>query len=206
VVGHSWGSALGLLYAHAHPEKVRAFIGVGQLTGELARQRAQVEFVRAEAERRADSDTAAELAQLGEPPFDGEHERAVEKLVDRYGGVFHQRPSFTWALVRGTLYGYAAPWEVPAFIRANRVSLEAMNAELLALDLTRSVTRVDVPVFFFLGRYDRQVDSRLAAAYFEQLEAPRKALVWFEHSAHNVPFEEPDAFCAAVVTALEAAD
>jgi pimeloyl-ACP methyl ester carboxylesterase len=58
LVGHSWGSALGLLYAQARPEKVRAFIGVGQLVSELA----------------------------------------LERWVDRYGGVFHRRPSFAWAM------------------------------------------------------------------------------------------------------------
>ena len=62
-----------------------------------------------------------------------------------------------------------------------------------------------VPVHFLLGRYDRQVDSRLAAAYFERLQAPRKTLVWFENSAHNVPFEEPEAFNATVVRLLKGA-
>jgi pimeloyl-ACP methyl ester carboxylesterase len=54
-------------------------------------------------------------------------------------------------------------------------------------------------VLFFLGRHDRQVDARLAARYFETLEAPCKRLVWFESSAHNVPFEEPEAFQRAVL-------
>jgi pimeloyl-ACP methyl ester carboxylesterase len=202
LIGHSWGSALGLLYARAHPDKVHAFIGVGQLTAELARQRAQHEFVRGEAERLRDDDAREALAEIGEPPLDARRELALERLVDRFGGVFHRRPSFTWALLRGTVFGYAAPWEIPRFIRANEISLEAMNRELLALDLTRSVPRVDVPVFFFLGRHDRQVDSRLAAAYFEALEAPRKQLVWFEHSAHNPPFEEAEAFNAAIIRAL----
>jgi proline iminopeptidase len=38
-----------------------------------------------------------------------------------------------------------------------------------------------------------------AAAYFETIDAPAKRLIWFEHSAHNPPFAEPDAFVRAMV-------
>jgi pimeloyl-ACP methyl ester carboxylesterase len=48
--------------------------------------------------------------------------------------------------------------------------------------------------FFLLGRYDRHVPSELAEAYFERIDAHYKRLVWFEESAHNPPFEEPDKF------------
>jgi pimeloyl-ACP methyl ester carboxylesterase len=77
-----------------------------------------------------------------------------------------------------------------------------MQAELLGLDLRRSVPRLEVPVFFLLGRHDRHVDARIAAAYYETLQAPRKSLVWFEESAHNVPFEEPERFQRTLVEAL----
>lgn len=122
----------------------------------------------------------------------------MQDWVDRYGGVFHQRPSLVGALFSGTLRGYVRPWEIPVFIRANNVSLQAMMAELAHLDLGEAVTSVDVQVLFALGRYDRQVDARLAADYFESLAAPQKQLVWSEHSAHNVPFEEPERFNGVV--------
>src|SRR5690606_3579481 len=62
LVGHSWGSALGLLYAKAHPGKVAAFVGVGQVTSELERQRAQYTFAQAEARERGDADAERKIA------------------------------------------------------------------------------------------------------------------------------------------------
>ena len=53
-----------------------------------------------------------------------------------------------------------------------------------------------------LGRYDHQVDSRLAAQYFTQLKAPAKQLMWFD-TAHNIPFEAPDKFNKALPRLLE---
>jgi pimeloyl-ACP methyl ester carboxylesterase len=99
-------------------------------------------------------------------------------------------------------YGLVTPWEIPRLIRANNVSLEVMNEELLGLDLRRSVPSLDVPIMFFLGRYDRHTDARIAAAYLDNLHTPVKRLVWFDKSAHNVPFEEPALFNATVVSEL----
>lgn len=203
LIGHSWGSALGLLYTNHHPEKVMAFIGVGQLVNTVEQQRSQQAFVLAQARAHKDEAAIAQIGGIGEPPFSSEQAAAVERLVDRYGGIFHNKPSFTGAVLSGIVRGYIRPWEIPTFIRANNVSLQAMNAELSTLDLTEAVRSVDVPVLFTLGRHDRQVDSRLAASYFEALKSPDKRLIWFEDSAHNVPFEEPDRFNAEVKQFLQ---
>src|SRR6516165_11360881 len=106
-------------------------------------------------------------------------------------------------MVRAIFSGLVTPWEIPRLIQANNISLEAMNEELLGLDLARSVPSTGVPVLFFLGRYDQHTDGRLAATYFATLCAPVKRLVWFEKSAHNVPFEEPRLFNGTVVRELE---
>ncbi len=203
LIGHSWGSALGLLYANRHPEKVMAFVGVGQLVNTVEQQRSQQAFVLAQAREQGDEAAVAEIVGIGDPPFSFEQGAAVERLVDRFGGIFHNKPSFMGAVLSGVVRGYIRPWEIPRFIRANNVSLQAMNAELSTLDLTEAVRSVDVPVLFTLGRHDRQVDSRLAANYFEALKSPDKRLIWFDNSAHNVPFEEPDRFNGEVKRFLQ---
>jgi pimeloyl-ACP methyl ester carboxylesterase len=106
-------------------------------------------------------------------------------------------------MVRAIFSGLVTPWEIPRLIHANNVSLEAMNEELVGLDLARSVPSTDVTVLFFLGRYDRHTEAKLAATYFASLRAPGKRLVWFEKSAHNIPFEEPRLFNATVVRELQ---
>lgn len=202
LIGHSWGAALGLLYTHQQPEKVAAFVGVALPVNELQRQAAQAEFVRAEALRRGEREVLERLDRIGPPPFSASREIAVQRLVERYGGYFRKPQNAPLLLARSILGGHLWPWELGRVLRANAVSLEAMNDELLRLDLARSVPAVSAPVVFMLGRHDRQVDSRLAEAYFHKLSAPAKRLLWFEHSAHNVPFEEPARFNAAVPRAL----
>jgi proline iminopeptidase len=205
LMGHSWGAPLGLLYAYGHGEKVSTFIGVNPLVSTRGVQQAQYDFVLAEASRRRDGKALTRLREIGVPPYNKATQvLAMEKLVQRYGGVFHREPKRTWIMIRAIFSGLVVPWEIPRLIHANNVSLAAMNEELLSLDLSRSVPSLDVPVLFFLGRYDRHTDAKLAASYFETLRAPVKRLVWFEKSAHNIPFEEPGLFNATVPRELQA--
>jgi proline iminopeptidase len=204
LVGHSWGSALGLLYVQRHPEKVSAFIGVAPLVSLLKAQQAQYDFVSTEAASRKDEATLARLREIGPPPHETfDQQVAMEDLADRYGGVFHKKPCKICVIIRGMLASLVTPWEFIAIHRGIHASLGAMTPELLNLDLERSVPSVGVPVFFFLGRYDRHVDSTIAAGYFETLHAPGKQLIWFEDSAHNMPFEEPEWFNEMVVSTLQ---
>jgi pimeloyl-ACP methyl ester carboxylesterase len=52
IFGHSWGSALGVLYAARLPEKVAAYVGSGQIGDWAAADSASYEFALAEAQRR----------------------------------------------------------------------------------------------------------------------------------------------------------
>src|SRR5262249_12872547 len=66
---HSWGAALGLLYAQAHPDKVSAFIGVNPVVSTREGQQAEYDFVLAEASRRKDNGVLAHLRKIGPPPY-----------------------------------------------------------------------------------------------------------------------------------------
>jgi pimeloyl-ACP methyl ester carboxylesterase len=62
----------------------------------------------------------------------------------------------------------------------------------LSTDLTKKVTRLEVPVYFLHGVYDHTVSYPLAKSYFERLAAPVKGFYTFKHSAHSPHFEEPE--------------
>jgi pimeloyl-ACP methyl ester carboxylesterase len=47
-------------------------------------------------------------------------------------------------------------------------------------------------VYFLAGRYDYETPGELAEEYYNFLEAPAKNFTWFENSAHDVMYDEPD--------------
>ena len=59
-------------------------------------------------------------------------------------------------------------------------------------DLTDVITRLDVPVYFFVGRHDLTANPGLSRAYFDRIDAPVKGYYTFEDSAHSPLFEEPN--------------
>jgi pimeloyl-ACP methyl ester carboxylesterase len=203
LIGHSWGGALALLYAHAHPDKIAAVIAVTPLVDMFAQQQAQYAFVLVQAAQHKDREVLERLCAIGPLPHRSADDTiAVERLADRYDAVYHVRPNRMWVMFEGVLRGLVTAWEITRFIRGNNVSLAAMNDELLGLRLVETVPSLDVPVFFFLGRYDHHLDAEIAVQYLDALQAPLKPVAWFENSAHNIPFEEPAAFTKSVVEAL----
>lgn len=193
LLGHSWGTAVGLVYASEHPDRVAAFVGTGQVADMPQGELVSWEFARAEARRRGDDDALAELDEIGPPPHTVDEMLVSRKWVERFGGSFAGElttGSLIWAAL-GT--DEAGVWDLVLFGRGNRFSLELLWPEFSTFSaLPRR--RFAVPIFFLLGRRDWQVPATVAAAYFETIEAPCKRLVWFESSAHNPPFEEARAF------------
>jgi pimeloyl-ACP methyl ester carboxylesterase len=194
LVGHSWGAALGILYAAESPDLISAVVAVNPLIDGLQSQIAQAIFVADEAERRGDIDARATLRSIGSPPLDGSGLLEMQGLVGRYGGDFHNRPNFVGATVSGMLRGYVSPVEIATILRANTATLAAMADDVAAINIGASVATLDVPILFLLGRHDRILDPGIAIEFFDQLDARNKDVVWFEGSAHNIPFEEPEAF------------
>jgi pimeloyl-ACP methyl ester carboxylesterase len=64
--------------------------------------------------------------------------------------------------------------------------------EMITTDLTKQVTRFDLPVYFISGVYDYTVNYQLSKAYFEKIQAPLKGFYTFEQSAHSPMFEETE--------------
>jgi pimeloyl-ACP methyl ester carboxylesterase len=198
LLGHSWGTVLGTRYAHAHPEKVAAYVGVAQIADFARGERTSLDWALRQARERRDERALDALRAMRPAPRSVDDELELGRWVERFGGTLRNGLS-TGKLIRAALRtDEAGLLDLVRFGRGNRFSLEALRPEYSRVDLTR-LRRFEVPVVFMLGRHDWHVPAVLAADYFATIEAPVRRLVWFERSAHNPPFEEPDAFVRAVV-------
>jgi pimeloyl-ACP methyl ester carboxylesterase len=197
IFGHSWGSALGTLYAARHPEKVSAYIGTGQLGDLAASERASYAFVLDEAKRRGNAKAVAELTKLGPPPYTEQQMMLQRRWLGRFVGMFGRVPFLTALRILVFAPGTSV-FNVPNVFRGMFFTLRTMWGQVAALNLERDVPELKMPVWFLSGRNDHQVDAGVAEAYFNTLVAPAKKLVWFENSGHFVPFEEPEKYNATM--------
>ena len=187
LVGHSYGSYLGMIVAQRHPELFHAYVGIGQLAYEGKRNsEIQDRWIRAEAAVRGPSKLVRELDAHG--PINR------EKWLFRFGGALHHATSFAPLL----LIGLRAPEYTLSDALNVRKGVSFTHAHLRfdAIDgaLADAITRVELPVYFFTGRYDYTDPFENTEEYAAKLQAPRKEIVWFEDSAHFPFLEESEKF------------
>jgi pimeloyl-ACP methyl ester carboxylesterase len=204
LLGHSWGSLIGLLAVRQQPQLYAAFVSTGQMVDAAQAARLGYRFVLDEALARHDQLAMRQLRDIGPPPFDGEQgpaRRAVyQRWLQSYGGLWHNHSrSFDpvgWMLAAPE---YAWP-EKLGFTAAADKSFDLLAPQMQALRLIEQVPQVQVPVFFAVGRHDQLAAPELTRAYFDALRAPCKHWQWFEDSAHFPQWEEPEAFHQLLLT------
>ena len=195
LMGHSWGSILGVRLAQRHPDWFYAYVGIGQGTVFGKSEAAGYRATLAAAEKAGNAQAVAELKSLAPFPDDAHPERNLQNLGKerRWLAFFH---GATW---RGTENDYDEIGKLNPDISAKDwddrnkgldFSLGALWPVVEALDFT-TTTDFGCPVFLFEGRHDLNVNAGLAAEWFKTIKAPRKKLIWFENSAHQVFEEEP---------------
>jgi pimeloyl-ACP methyl ester carboxylesterase len=196
--GHSWGSALGVLYAARFAEKVTAYVGSGQVGDAAAGESASYAFALAEAERLNNRKALDKLRAIGPPPYSVESLFRERSWVNRLQSQTIARGA--WDLGRLFLRGpELSIFDLPNLARGFPFTLNAMLTETSSVNLINLVPALQMPVFFFLGRRDRWVPPETSVAYFNMLTAPSKMLVWFEKSGHEPFVDEAQKFNASMV-------
>lgn len=197
IFGHSWGSALGVLYAGRFPGKVAAYVGSGQIGDWSAAESSSYSFVLGEAQRLGHRKALKALRAIGPPPYGAKSLWTQRTWLQRLEG--HLTARAVWDLGRIFLGGpESSIFDLPGIVRGFRFSLDAMWTEVSRLNLVKLAPVLQMPVFFFLGRHDHWVPPETSVAYFDALTAPSKRLVWFEASGHEPFMDEPAKFNAAM--------
>jgi pimeloyl-ACP methyl ester carboxylesterase len=185
LVGHSWGTYLGMLVIARHPELYRACVGIGQLARSGVSE-IQDNYIRQSAGRDGDQESIKELDQNGAD--------VRETLLFRFGGEIHRAKSYFPLLMAGLTapeYSLRDALNVP-----KGVALYSKHFVYNSIsgDLMDAITQVEIPVYFFTGSYDYTDPFAVTENYYSKIKAPTKRLVWFENSAHFPFLEEPVKF------------
>lgn len=196
VIGHSWGSVLGLKIAVRHPEWLHAYIGMGQGADIPESERRGWNFAMERA-RATNNETAIRELQSIAPYAEKDGERIPlehlylqRKWVTFFGGAVSGRQRNDAESAATLLAPEYTEADLSRLWEANDFSEKLLIADVLTLDLS-SVTELKVPLILLEGRDDYNVSSSAASEWFETVKAPSKKLVWFEHTAHEVMNEAP---------------
>jgi pimeloyl-ACP methyl ester carboxylesterase len=195
VLGHSWGSAIGLTVAQRHPEWLHAYIGMGQMTNSPESERRGWQFALARAKADHNEKAVRELQSLAPYAVDGKPMALRDlflqrKWLDYYGGAVLGRRNFDAESGAVRLSPEYTDADVKSFGAGNEFSEKYLLAGAIMTDFSQ-VRALGCPLILFSGRKDYNVSSAVGAEWFEHVQAPAKRLVWFENSAHEIMDEEP---------------
>jgi len=194
LLGHSWGSFLGIRYIRDHPERVAAYVGVGQISDMVKSEQLGCDYIREKATEAGDAEVLEELDTFCRPPFTAEYVIEQRGYLSRYKGDMQADLTIAQLALAALQTEEGTLRSVIRLVQGSLTSVDRMWDDIMQVNFFNEPKEFEVPVYFALGRTDFQVSASLAAQYFDEISAPCKTLTWFEKSGHSPMFEEVDAF------------
>lgn len=194
LMGHSWGTIIAMRAALARPDLFYAYVGIGQVLDMRANERISFDYALARA--RAEHNVAAVDEMMAIAPYPGDQPITRERIIvarkwpQYYGGLSAYRSESMYYFDGPLLSPAYSPAQVDAIDKGSLLTLGRVLPEFVAVDFSH-VARFPIPIVMFMGRHDYTTPTAPTVAWMGRLRAPSKRIVWFEHAAHMVPWEEP---------------
>lgn len=203
LLGESWGSALGIFLINKYPSSYHALIGAAQMIDFAQTERMDYAKAMEIASDQGDTALIARLKANGTPPYYGQDMTWKSAAYLNYLSAFmandpsiHNPGYNTFRDIGSPEYGLL---DKVNFFRGILNTYNHVYQQLYDIDMRTDYIKLDVPVYFFLGRHDLNAPTALAAEYALLLDAPEKGIVWFEHSGHSPWINERAKFVKEVL-------
>jgi len=203
LMGHSWGSYLGVKTIEKYPDNYLAYMGIGQLSDQKESERRAHAYMLQHAKEIGDNEAVEKLEKFdasSESFPDNEYLIKVRTtIVNKYGiGMLHEGATLSkMAKALITFKGYSIAEKIN-FIRGADFSMDHLFQMVMNDNLFESSHRFETPFYILQGEYDCQVSYTLAQKYLNAVEAPKKGFFTFTNSAHSPNMEEPEKFIQTV--------
>jgi len=196
LLGHSWGSMLGVHMVHARPDLFSVYVGTGQVVNLEKDAEAAYPLLIEQARALHNATAEQQLVGVGPPPYPVEGFNKYVWLI--WANELDPPMRAVWSI--------ASAWPALASVAAGRggfqpdaqFSQESLWGEMIDDDLPSLGLKFSQPVVFVQGAEDRLTVTALAREYFDRIEAPSKDFVVLDGAGHNAIFGDRDAFLNAL--------
>lgn len=202
LVGHSWGTVIGMKAALKRPDLFYAYVGIGQVINSVDNERISFEYAMSQTQKLGNVAGLKELQSIfpypGNTPLTRERIIIARKWAQFYGGLSAFRSDSKYYFYGPLLSPEYSPTDVDAIDEGNKATLGRILPEFMAVDF-KNVKKFPIPIVMFMGRHDYTTPTAPTDDWLSKLRAPFKKGVWFENSAHLIPFEEPGKMLISLV-------
>ena len=200
LVGHSWGTVLGVMMVKAHPELFYAYVGTGQVVAKEEKEEILYAALMETVRNAHDDDGLAKLTAIGAPPYKSQTDLLVERDVsERYDTDAERNLEATLRPVVLFAPDFSMV-DIYSMLQGSKFASNALYHEMLGYDARTLGPEFAVPFFVFNGDQDRVTPADLARRYVDTIVAPQKAFVALPGGGHSAILTMPDRFLGELVT------
>lgn len=197
LVGHSFGSILGVMMVHARPDLFYAYVGTGQVGDERRNYEFAYQALLKKARATQNQQAIDDLTRIGAPPYaSGDGYRVQWRWANEFEGADRfLAGTIGWLLVAPghSVHDFLDTEEGEVF------SAERLVGQTKARGPQELGCSFAVPVFLFQGAEDFTTPTALAREYFRCMKAPKKTFVAIKGGGHFAVFMKSDEFLAELV-------
>lgn len=194
VLGHSWGTVLGIHMVRSRPDLFAAYVGTGQVTSLLTQMEATYPRLLAYAEKMGNQEAVDELTRAGIPS---------PANPNGYDVTTNWSAAFEPDEVPAMESARQPPEDRPDYLdQGEEFSWNTLNDALNHEDLTALGTNFSLPMFFIQGELDFVTDTPAVREYYNHIKAPVKNLVLMKDHGHLAIMQDRDGFLDALVTTV----
>jgi pimeloyl-ACP methyl ester carboxylesterase len=194
LVGHSWGTIIGVLAAQQRPDLYHAYVGTAQMVDVQETDQIIYDLVMEHSRKTGDVAFVKTLEKQGPPPYFGKSPiQPYATLFGREYQIFEapniKDPQYRhdgdilMLMLKQPEYGWL---DRLYYLLGLMHTFNAVYPQLQELDFRTDATHLDLPVYIVLGRHDMNNPSSIPEEYFNLLKAPSKQLIFFENSGHGM--------------------
>ena len=199
LMGHSFGTYIALNAANIHPEKYHAYLTVSQNVNQKESELIAYDYMLKEYEKNNNKSMVSKLKKYNIKDEEDFNKYKTSNIRDK---SMHDLGIGTTRKMKGVIKGIFFPslkckaytikeriniWKGKAASNSFKVTDESFNFN--AFD---SINSIDIPIYFFAGKYDYTCAEQLQKKYYNYINAPYKKYYLYENSAHSPIFEEYD--------------
>ncbi len=200
IMAHSGGTAFAIQAVADYPQLFYAYIGIAQITRQAESEVLCYKYMMDQYLANGNSKMVVELNKY--PILDNE-----SFILPFFNSVLRDKAQHDLGI--GTMHNmrsiikdvFLPVWTCKAYTISEKLNIwiskfsflkkTGLRSEIIQSDITTQVPRLEIPVYFFSGKYDLTVNKDLSKEYLKAIEAPVKGFYTFNESAHSPMFEEP---------------
>lgn len=198
VVGHSFGSIIGVLMARARPDVFIAYVGTGQVADGPRNYSVAYDALLNKARAVGDQAAVDELTRVGPPPYKSGEGYGVQR---KWSNAYEGSDRFLPGTIGLTLVAPGnSVQDLNDSADGQMLSAERLVPQTQSIGPKELGLEFAIPVFFFQGAEDFTTPTELARQYLETIKAPRKGFVAIEGGGHFAVFMKSDQFLKELVS------